>query len=502
MKANEAYDQLRSHFAETALLGSARALLGWDLRVLMPPKGVKFRAESLATLEGLLHRRITDPRVGEWLAAIEGNGFAKDPLSVEAVNVRWLRWEYDRETKIPDALVVELARVTSLAEKEWEQARANSDFARFKPWLDKVLNLTRERAQLLSRNGNLYDALLDEYEPGLTSKQVDTYFAPLRDGTVSLLKAILGSGRKPDVSMLHRNFPRAAQQSFSQSVVAAFGFDFNAGRLDPTVHPFETRIAPGDVRITTRYYEDFFNPAFFGTAHEAGHGLYEAGLPDEHYGTPAGHSTSLGVHESQSRTWENFVARSRPFWEYFFPKAQEAFESLRGVSLDTFVFAINEVKPSTIRVEADELTYNLHILLRYEIERALIAGDLKTADLPGAWNEKFKASFGFAPPNDAEGVLQDVHWSGGSLGYFPTYTLGNLYAAQFVAKARKDLGDLDGQFRRGDFAPFLAWLRKNVHTQGMRYSAPDLVEHVTGKPPSAAPLLDYLRTKFGALYGL
>lgn len=502
MTAKEAYEELRAHFVETGLLNSARALLGWDLRVMMPPKGVRFRAETLAHIEGQIHERWTDPRVGEWLATVEGTDMVADPGCIEAVNVRWWRWEYDRETKIPHALVVELARVTSLAEKEWEQARAHSDFARFKPWLDKVLKLTRERAQAVARNGNLYDALLDEYEPGLTSAQLDAYFAPLRDGTVSLLKAVVASPRKPDVSVLHRNYPRAAQETFSREAVAEFGFDFNAGRLDPTVHPFETRIAPGDVRICTRYYEDFFNPAFFGTAHEAGHGLYEAGLPEEHFGLPAGHAVSLGVHESQSRTWENFVARSRPFWEHFLPKAQESFEALRGVSLDSFIFAVNEVKPSPIRVEADELTYNLHILLRYDIEQALMRDELKTADLPGAWNERFKAAFGFAPANDAEGVLQDVHWSGGSLGYFPTYTLGNLYAAQFFEQARKDLADVDQQFRRGDFRPFLGWLREKIHTQGMRYSAPELVEKVTGKPPGAGALLEYLRSKFGALYGL
>jgi carboxypeptidase Taq len=272
--------------------------------------------------------------------------------------------------------------------------------------------------------------------------------------------------------------------------------------LDPTVHPFATRLGPGDVRITTRYYEDFLNPSLFGTIHELGHALYELGLLEEHFGTPMGEAVSLGIHESQSRMWENFVGRSRAFWEHFYPVAQQYFTALQDVSLDDFVFAINEVKPSPIRVEADEVTYNLHILLRFELELALVRGDLQVDDLPDAWNERFEAYLGFKPANDADGVLQDVHWSGGLIGYFPTYTLGNLYAAQLFEAAARDLGDMDAMFRKGEFAPLLEWLRQHIHQQGKRYTPAQLIERITGNPPSAEPLLHYFEQKFGELYGV
>jgi carboxypeptidase Taq len=323
----------------------------------------------------------------------------------------------------------------------------------------------------------------------MTAQEVERLFEPLRRHTPELTAQIQRAPRQPDTSILRRHYPREAQERFCRLIAERIGFDWQRGRLDPTVHPFATRLSPGDVRITTRYYEDFLNPSLFGTIHELGHALYEMGLPEEHWGTPMGASASLGMHESQSRMWENFVGRSRAFWEYFYPIAQEHFDALREVALDDFVFAVNAVQPSTIRVEADEVTYNLHILLRFELELALLRGELQVADLPSAWNEKFKAYMGFEPPNDAEGVLQDVHWSGGMIGYFPTYTLGNLYAAQLYAAAERDLGDLQAQFRRGEFAPLLEWLREKVHRQGQRYPAKELIERITGAPPSAEPLL-------------
>jgi len=331
---------------------------------------------------------------------------------------------------------------------------------------------------------------------------VERLFEPLRRHTPELVAQLQNAPRQPDTRLLRRHYPREAQERFCRLIAERIGFDWQRGRLDPTVHPFATRLSPGDVRITTRYYEEFLNPSLFGTIHELGHALYEMGLPEEHWGAPMGASASLGMHESQSRMWENFVGRSRAFWEYFYPIAQEHFDALRDVPLDDFVFAVNAVQPSTIRVEADEVTYNLHILLRFELELALLRGELQVADLPSAWNEKFKAYMGFEPPNDAEGVLQDVHWSGGMIGYFPTYTLGNLYAAQLYAAAERDLGDLQAQFRRGEFAPLLEWLREKVHRQGQRYPAKELIERITGAPPSAEPLLAYFQRKFAPLYGL
>jgi len=323
------------------------------------------------------------------------------------------------------------------------------------------------------------------------------------DQLVPLVGEIRQSGRSGDVSILQRNFPAAAQEALAREAAAAIGFDFDRGRLDVTTHPFCCGVGPNDCRITTRYDERFFNMAFFGVLHEAGHGIYDQGLSAEQWGLPLGQAASYGVHESQSRMWENQVARSRAFWEHFYGRAQEKFPAaLTGVSLDDFYAAINDVRPSLIRVEADEATYNLHILIRFELEQAMLCGDLTVADLPGAWNEKYRNYLDVTPPTDREGCLQDVHWSSGAIGYFPTYTLGNLYAAQFFARADADLGGLDEQFARGEFQPLRDWLREKIHRQGQRFSGAELVQHVTGRPLSGEPLIEHLRAKLGPLYGI
>ncbi len=496
----EVYRQLEAWSRETALLSSAISVLGWDQRVMMPPRAAPHRANQMALLAGMVHQRLTDPRIGEWLATLENSDLVADPESVEAVNIRQWRRTYDRMTKLPHKLVVEFARITSLAEKAWEEARAQSSYALFKPYLEQIVQLSREIAERLGYESEPYDALLDEYEQGMTARQVERLFAPLRERTPELVQRLQSAPRQPNSAILHRHYPRPQQEAFCRLIAERLTFDWQSGRLDPTVHPFATRLGPGDVRITTRYYEDFLCPALFGTIHELGHALYELGLPEEHFGTPMGESVSLGVHESQSRMWENFVGRSRAFWEHFYPIAQHYFTALQDVSLDEFVFAINEVKPSPIRVEADEVTYNLHILLRFELELALMRGKLQVDDLPDAWNERFESYLGFRPANDAEGVLQDVHWSGGLIGYFPTYTLGNLYAAQLFEAAARDLGDLPAMFRKGEFVPLLEWLREKVHRQGKRYAPPDLIQRITGQPPSAEPLLRYFERKFNELY--
>jgi carboxypeptidase Taq len=498
-----AYDELIRRFKDYSLLGSCASVLGWDERTYMPHKGAAHRSEQMALLARMAHEMLTVPEMGRLLAAVEASPLVKEHDSIPAANVREIRRLYDRALKLPKSLVEEIARVTSQAEQIWQEARKASDFPRFEPWLTRIVDLKRQQAEALGYVNTPYDALLDEFEPGATTAEITQTFAALRTELVPLVRAIMSSGRKPRKDILEREYARDRQEVFGQAAAAAIGFNFQAGRLDVTTHPFCSTAGPGDCRITTRYDVHHFNDAFFGILHEAGHGLYEQGLPADHFGTPAGTATSLGIHESQSRTWENLVGRSRPFWEHFFPRARQVFlNALQDVSLDDFVFAVNAVEPSFIRVEADEATYNMHIILRFELEQALIRGDLRPADVPGAWNELFHKSFQLTPPNDALGCLQDVHWSFGGIGYFPTYTLGNMYAAQFMEQARKELGDLDADFRRGEFGRLKAWLNDKIHGPGQHYRAGDLCRRVTGKPLSHQPLLAYLRSKYTPLYGL
>ncbi len=499
----QVYETLIQHLTETAVLGSCLGVLGWDERTYMPKGGAAHRGDQLALLSGMVHERITDVRIGDWLSKIEGSALVSDRLSVEAVNVREMRRVYDRATKIPKTLVEEMARLMPVAQQVWTEARKKSDFALFQPQLEKVLHLKQQEAAALHTGATAYDTLLDEYEPGETTENLARVFSHLRQALVPLVRAIAESGKKPNLEVLQRDYPVHLQAEFGKQAAAQIGFNFDHGRLDETTHPFCSGLGPCDTRLTTRYDRNFFPMAFFGILHEAGHGIYDQGLPTEHFGTPMGEAISLGIHESQSRMWENFVGRSRSFWTYFFPKAKTAFsEALSGVTADDFYFAINTVAPSFIRVEADEVTYNLHILLRFEMEQALVNGGLKVADVPGAWNETFQKYFGLTPPDDAHGCLQDIHWSGGGIGYFPTYTLGNLYGAQFFEQARNDVGDLDAQFAQGDFAPLKNWLFEKIYRQGQRYHAGELVEVVTGKPLSHEPLVRHLKAKFGALYGV
>ncbi len=499
----DAYQELIRRIKEYTLLASCGSVLGWDERTYMPRKGSAHRAEQLALVARMAHEMLTSPEIGRLLAEVEASNLVQDKESPAAVNVREIRRNYDRAVKIPKELVEELARVTTRAQQVWQEARQANQFAAFQPWLERIVKLKRQEAQAIGYKHAPYDALLDEYEPGATTAEITRTFAVLRDDLVPLVGAITSSGRKPIREILRGEYPVDCQHVFGQSAATALGFDFDAGRLDVTTHPFCSGFGPGDTRITTRYNPHFFNEAFFGILHEAGHGIYDQGLDPDHFGTPLGSAVSLGIHESQSRMWENQVGRSRPFWEHFFPQAKRLFHSaLRDVSIDDFVFAVNDVQPSFIRVEADEATYNMHIILRFEMEQALVSGDLKPADVPGAWNEKFKKSFGLTPATDAQGCLQDIHWSMGGIGYFPTYSLGNLYAAQFMEQARQDLGDLDGDFRRGEFGRLKGWLNENIHRPGQRYRSVDLCKRVTGKPLSHKPLLTYLRNKYQPLYGL
>lgn len=493
-----AYDQLLTHWRETSILGSCSALLGWDERTYMPRQGSRHRAEQLALLARIIHERLTHPQVGDWLQAIDASTLTED----QQANVREIRRTYERAVRVPARLVEELARVTTHAQQAWVDARADSDFPKFLPWLEKIVALKREEAQALGYAEHPYDALLDEYEPGATSRGIRELFSDLAQELSPFVAKLIEADRRPDTSILHRSFPIEEQQRFGRAVAETMGFDFESGRLDVTAHPFCTGIGPGDCRLTTRYSPSHFNEGFFGILHECGHGIYEQNLPAEHFGTPLGSACSLGIHESQSRLWENLVGRSREFWEHYFPEAQKTFASLRDVRLDDFVFAVNAVDRTLIRVEADEATYNLHIILRFDLELKLMSGDLSPADVPVAWNEGFHKLLGIQPPNDSQGCLQDIHWSFGGIGYFPTYTLGNLYAAQFMEAARRDLGSdaLREDFRRGQFARLKEWLTNRIHRQGQRYRAEDLCQRITGSVLSHRPFMRYLREKFGRLY--
>lgn len=503
MTAHEAYQQLIKQTREVALLGSSAGVLGWDERTYMPKRGSSLRAEQLALLAGLQHEKFTSPRVGELLAKAESNGHKGNPESVEAVNLRELRHDYDRATKLPKELVEEITRETTLAQGIWVDARKKSDFAMFLPSLERVMSLTRQVADAYGWQGERYNALLESYEPGATAEEIAKVFDGLRDDLVKLLDKIKGAKRKPDVSIVERDYDVEKQKVFGEAVAAAVGFDFMAGRLDVTTHPFCSGFGPNDTRITTRYNPKRLNDALFGVLHEAGHALYEMGIEKEKYfGTPMGDAVSLGIHESQSRMWENQVGRSREFWAYFLPQAKRIFrESLSDVTLDDFYGAINYVTPSYIRVEADEATYNLHILLRFELERALMSDQLKPKDLPGEWNSRFAKYFGLKVDKDSDGCLQDVHWSAGLIGYFPTYTLGNLYSAQFFVQAKKDIPGLLNQFQQGDFGQLLNWLRERIHRHGRRYRAKELGLKVTGQQLSHRPLVEYMTAKYGEIYG-
>jgi len=457
----------------------------------------------MALLARLSHEMLTAPAVGELLAQIEDSPLVKDTDGAPAVNVREIRRRYDRAVKLPPELVEEIARVTTRAQQVWQEARAADDFAAFQPWLEKIVRLKRQEADAVGYAASPYDALLDEYEPGARAEEITRVFAALRRDLVPLVQAIMASDRLRRRDILERDYPVDRQQTFGQAAAAAIGFDFHSGRLDRTTHPFCSGIGPGDCRITTRYNARGFNEAFFGILHEAGHGIYDQGLDPDQFGTPLGTFASLGIHESQSRLWENQVGRSRPFWEHFFPRARQTFpEALAEVALEDFLLAINDVRPSFIRVEADEATYNMHIILRFELEQALVAGDLQPADVPAAWNEKFAQSFALTPPTHALGCLQDIHWSMGGIGYFPTYTLGNLYAAQFMQQARTDVGDVDADFRAGAFGRLKIWLNEKVHRPGQRFRAAELCRRVTGRPLSHQPLLEYLWGKYRPLYGV
>lgn len=495
-----AYDKLIERVKDIGRLSSITQLLEWDQDTYMPPDGVAARADQNALIAGLVHERLVDEGLKSCLDKAE----ADEDDFVAATNIRETRRAHERAAKVPTQLVKDIAHTSSVAKDAWVQARKDAHYPTFGPHLAKMIDLKRQLADHIGYETEPYDALMDEFEPSAKAADIETLFGQLREATVPLLEKLMDAPAPPDASILTRHYPRSQQEKLSRSMAESLNFDFHAGRIDVTVHPFCVSVGgAGDVRITTRYQEAFLPAAMFGTMHETGHALYEQGLPREHLFTPMGEAVSLGIHESQSRMWENLVGRSRPFWDYHYAGVQAMFpDALGDVSVDEFYRAINTVAPSFIRVEADELTYNLHIVLRFEIERALIRGELAVDDVPAAWNDTFKKLLGITPTSDSEGCLQDIHWSIGILGYFPTYALGNLYAAQFFEQASKDIPDLRDRIAANDHKPLLSWLRTNIHTHGKRYRAGELVKRVTGKPLSIEPFVNYVTRKFAHVYGL
>lgn len=498
----EKLEILKTKLKDIKNLQAAEAVLGWDQQVFMPPGGAEARAEQLATLSKITHEMFVADEIGALLSDLAGADFPYD--SDEASLIRVVQRDYDKARKLPSTLVAELSRTFSLGQQIWTKARANKNFAEFQEILTKIVDLNIQVAEAFGYEDCLYDALLDQFEPGMKTAEVKNVFAELKAELVPLVQAIVERTDQVDGSVLQQEFDETAQWEFGLIPLKAIGFDLERGRQDKSVHPFTTNFSINDVRITTRVHKDMFSSALFGTLHEGGHALYEQNSDPALEGTFLAGGTSLGVHESQSRLWENVLGRSREFWQFYYPQLQEFFPSqLNNVGLDTFYRAINQVEPSFIRVEADEVTYNLHIFLRFELEQDLLEQRLKVTDLPAAWSAKMQESLGLTPPDDALGVLQDIHWSGGMMGYFPTYTLGNVLSLQFYQQTLQDIPDLREQFTRGQFGALLDWFRNNIQRHGRKFTANELVQRVTGADSlDPRPYLAYIKRKYSEIYGL
>ncbi|NLG73998.1 MAG: carboxypeptidase M32 [Chloroflexi bacterium] len=498
----EKLKQLKAILGEVSDINNAIALLDWDQQVNMPPGGVEARGYQIATLSNLAHVKFTSDEVGKLLDEFQPLAEQLDPDSDDARLLRVTKREYDKQTRVPSELVIEFAQVTSVAHNAWQEAREKNDFASFAPYLEKIFALRRRYADLFAPYDHVYDPLLDDFEPGLKTADVLAIFSELRTQQVELLKEI-ASRPQVDDSFLRQPYDEQKQWDFGVEVISKMGYDWKRGRQDHSAHPFTTNFDIDDVRITTRILPDYAASAFFSTVHEAGHAMYEQGISKALRRTPLAGGASLAVHESQSRMWENLIGRSLPFWEHFYPRLRELFPAQLGnVDLQTFYKGINKVEPSLIRTEADEATYNLHVMVRLELEIAVLENRLQVKDLPEAWNEKMRDYLGITPPNDSEGVLQDVHWSGGSIGYFPTYALGNLISVQLWECILQDIPDVNAQIRRGEFGELLNWLREKIHRHGAKFEPQELVQRVTGTKIDPAPYLRYLRTKYGEIYNL
>ncbi len=489
-------EALKSKMYDLNALQASMSIFGWDQQCFMPPGATEARANHLSILQRMHHETFTSDETGTLIdkAAAEVNGDGED-----SAMLRVIKREFDLSTKIPTELVEEKSKLAALAHEQWVKARANNDFKSFEPMLERMFEIARQEAEHLGYKDHIYDALFDLYEEGATQKDAQQMFDTIRQPLVDLVKDVQGNGRKIDNSFLTGDWPKEKQSQFTEMISKAVGFDFDRGRQDTAHHPFCGGWSVNDVRLTTRFLP-FLGSSIFGTLHESGHGMYEQGSPVAWDRTPLAGGVSLGLHESQSRLWENIVGRSRPFWQKFFPELQSTFPTLKEKSLDDFHRAVNFVEPSLIRVEADELTYNLHVLIRFEIECGMLEGSMQVKDLPEIWNAKYQQYLGVTPPTDSDGCLQDIHWSGGSIGYFPTYSMGNLLSYQIWNTLTADIGDQDSNMAAGDFSQILNWLTEKIYSQGKRHTPKALVQKVCGKPIDATDYLTGITAKYRTVY--
>jgi carboxypeptidase Taq len=496
------YDALVARLREIHNVEMAATVLSWDQSTQMPPGGAEARAGQLATLSKIAHNMFTSDETGQLLedaaSEVSDDEYNSDASSM----VRVIQEDYDEGTKIPTEWVTEFTQLTSMADGIWAKARQDKDFSQFQPSLERIVEMVRQKTELLGYEDHPYSALLNQYERGVTTTQVKQIFDDHKAGLIELIAAINANSDNVDDSILHRPYDTDKQRTFGLKMIEAFGFDFSRGYQAVSVHPFCTHFSSNDVRITTRFDPDFLNTSIFGMMHEAGHGMYEQGMGQNLEGTPLASGTSLGIHESQSRMWENLVGRSKGFWSWALPQLKEVYPHLESVDLNTFYKAINKSAPSFIRVEADEVNYNLHIILRFEIEMDLITGNLAVKDAPEVWNTKFNEFFGITPTDDAQGVLQDVHWSYGIQGYFPTYALGNLLSVQFYNKAVQAHPNIPSDIANGKFDTLLTWLNTNIHQHGRKLTSDELTKQVADESIQSRDYLDYLTTKFSEIYEL
>lgn len=492
--------QLKQLLAKVSDLNYSTAILDWDQQVSMPEEGDQERGEQISTLQELSHNLFTSDDVGSLLDDLVSEFSNQDSDSDDARLIKVTKRQFDIETKIPTKLIVELSQTTTMAHNAWVKSKTSNDFKSFQPHLEKIIDLTREKAECFRPFDHIYDALLDNYEPGMKTADVKKIFSEIRPLQVDLIKNIK-EGKPVDDSFLHLHYDKSKQWQFGVEVAESFGIDWKKSRQDISAHPFTTSFGQKDVRITTNITEDLPTSALFSTMHETGHALYELGFNPLFRRTPLNSAASYAFHESQSRLWENIIGRSQQFWVYYFPIYKSLFpEQLAGVDLKDFYRAINKVVPSFIRTEADEATYNLHVMLRFELELELIEGKIKVEQLPEAWNDYMNDYLGLIPPNDSVGVLQDVHWSAGLIGYFPTYAIGNLISVQLWEKIREEITDIDDKISNGEFNDLLDWLRKNVHQYGSKFEPQELIHKITGSQIDAKPYIRYLQSKYNDIY--
>lgn len=502
-RSDEQISQLLDRMREITDLSALGALAEWDQNTAMPEGAGEIRGDQMATLQGVLHERWSAEGLGRLLEDLEKSAAQANQTDADKGLIREARRGYDRATKLPRTLVEELARVQAASFESWRRARTNNDFASFAPWLSRMIGLQREIADRLGFVETRYDALLDQYEPGMTASKLDKLFAPVREVSAELLKRIQSSGNAVDDSCLQGDFAAEKQMELSQAVLRGMGYEFSNGGISRSPHPFTTSFgSPFDVRLTVNPDPHFIQASVMAAIHEGGHALYEQGSAPTIARTPIAGGASMGAHESQSRLWENNIGRSLPFWRGQYATIREAFpEHFANVDVETFVRALNKVQPSLIRIEADEVTYNLHIIIRYEIERMMVNDEVAVESLPGIWNARYREYLGIEPDSDSKGILQDVHWSGG-FGYFPTYTLGNLYGAQIFHKLHETFSDFDERLAKGETAFVLRWLEEHMYAHGVIYLPEDLIKRVTGEAPNPEHFVRYLNNKFAKIYSL